>query len=194
MPHWLLKSATHRVISWLPKPQFWNGLLQSAFTRSTILTREGFEHKVAECQRHFQAFAAFHSPVAAFSAFELGTGWFPVIPIGLYLCGAREIWTIDIEPLLRSKAVLQVLEYYVQCEEAGVLQKILPSRPADKIETLRSVLANSRNQQPAAMLEALKIHVIVADAQKTSIPNSRVDFFVSSGVLEYIPRPVLQGI
>ena len=194
MPHWLLKSATHRVISWLPRPQFWNGLLQTAFTRSTVLTRQGFEHKVAECQRHFQAFSSFHSPEPAFSAFELGTGWFPVIPIGLYLCGATEIWTIDIEPLLRRKAVIQVLEYYGQCEEAGVLHKILPSRRTDRVETLRSVLASSRNQPTAALLETLKIHVIVADARRTSLPDGTVDFFVSSGVLEYIPRPVLGGI
>ena len=35
-----------------------------------------------------QAFWSLHSPAPGFTAYELGTGWFPIIPIGLYLCGA----------------------------------------------------------------------------------------------------------
>jgi len=86
MPHWLIKSAIHRVISWLPNRQFWNGVLQSSFTKSTVLTPAKFEGKVAECARHFRAFTDFHEAANEFSAFELGTGWHPIIPLGLYLC------------------------------------------------------------------------------------------------------------
>jgi hypothetical protein len=194
MPHWLIKSAIHRVISWLPNRQFWNGLLQSSFTKSTVLTTSKFEGKVAECYRHFQAFTAFHQEGSEFAAFELGTGWHPIIPIGLYLCGANEVWTVDIEPLLRPLAVRQTLEFYAHSEQAGRLEKLLPSRRLDRLTSLKSITDQDSGATAAALLQRLNIHVVVADAQKTPISSDSIVFFVSSGVLEYIPRTVLQGI
>jgi len=194
MPHWLIKSAIHRVISGLPRPQFWNGLLQTCFTKSITLTRSIFEDKVAECHRHFHALISSHSPLAEFSAVELGTGWFPTIPVGLYLCGARELWTVDIKPLLRPAAVRQVLRYYSDAEQSGVLQRILPERRPERIQALRSILSQPASKSASSLLEDFKIHVLVADAQSTPIPERTVKFFFSSGVLQYIPRPVLRGI
>ncbi len=194
MPHWLIKSAIHRAISWLPNRQFWNGLLQSCFTKSTVLTQQKFEDKVAECRRHFDVFSAFRDAGTGFSAFELGTGWHPIIPVGLYLCGAKEVWTIDIEPLLRGAAVRQVLKLYGQCEESGNLEKILPERQVDRVRTLKSMLDQKDAKDTATLLKPLVITVVVADAQKTPVADGTIDFLVSSGVLEYIPRPVLQGI
>jgi hypothetical protein len=194
MPHWLIKSAVHRFISWLPNRQFWNGLLQNAFTKSTVLTLPKFEDKVAECRRHFEAFTAFREPGAEFSAFELGTGWHPIIPVGLYLCGAKQVWTIDIEPLLRAPSVKQVLECYAQSESSGKLQKILPARLPDRLLTIKSALENDSAEDAGSVLKQLGIHLVVADAQRTPLGDRTIDFFVSSGVLEYIPPPVLRGI
>jgi len=127
MPSWLLKTATQRVFSWLPNPHGWNRLLQALFTKSTTtLSRETFERKVAEGNRHWQAFRSLREDVADFTAYELGTGWFPIIPAGLYLCGAREIWTIDIADLLRPEAIQAVMKYYLECEKEGLLAKLLP--------------------------------------------------------------------
>jgi hypothetical protein len=194
VPNWLIKTAVHRAISWTPNRQFWNGLLQTYVTKSTHLTRSKFQDKVAEAQHHLRNFLSFHSPATDFSVFELGTGWLPIIPIGLYLCGAREIWTIDLEPLLRPAAVKQVIDFYIECGADGTLENYLPGFRRDRAETLNSVSADALVEAPAKLLARLNMHVLVLDAQKTPIPPGAVDFFLSSGVLEYIPRPVLQGI
>src|SRR5712672_3455768 len=44
MPHWLIKSAVHRVISWMPNPQSWNYLLSKYVVKSTGLNKDGFEY------------------------------------------------------------------------------------------------------------------------------------------------------
>jgi hypothetical protein len=194
MPNWLIKSAIHRVISWLPRRQFWNGLLQTYVTKSTEITPRAFEEKVAECNRHFAAFRLLNPDQEEFTVMELGTGWVPIITVGLYLCGAREIWTIDIDPLLKKERLQAILELYSRYAANGQLRGVLPAFRPDRVERLTALMAQAADEPPAALLERLNIHVLVMDAQKTPVPAASVDFFESSGVLEYIPRVVLHGI
>src|SRR5436305_3897648 len=83
MPSWYLKTAVQRVISWLPRSRAWNRLFQAYATRSIALSPVHFETKVKECHGHWQAFASHYPKTSDLAAFELGTGWFPIIPIGL---------------------------------------------------------------------------------------------------------------
>jgi hypothetical protein len=194
MPNWLIKSALQRGFSWLPNPHFWNRLFQSTFTKSTSLSRETFERKVRECHRHFQAGSAVKPSKPDFTVFELGTGWFPIIPIGLYLCGAKTVWTIDISDLLTPSAINTVLQYYEECSRSSLLKTLLPALRTDRLEALMQVKAAANTEAPASFLERLNIRAIVADAQKTPIPDKSIDLHLSSGVLEYIPKPILKNI
>src|SRR4051812_37755278 len=101
MPHWLIKSGIHRVISWLPASHVWNEVFQKYVTRSMGLGRPWFEVSLEDCRAHFQHLRDTRAGgVEGFKVLELGTGWYPVIPLGLYLYGASDIWTFDIAPLL----------------------------------------------------------------------------------------------
>jgi hypothetical protein len=191
MAHWLIKAAVHRGISALPNRQFWNGLLQKWITRSTELTARNFEDKVRECARHLRVFRSAR-PEGDFTVLELGTGWLPIIPVGLWLSGARELWTFDIEPLLKTERLLCVLRHYRDYARRGELAALLPAARADRIQKLDAVLAAARtDEQPGALLERLGIHYQVRDAQQLPLPDHTIDFFVSSGVMEYVPKPAL---
>ena len=194
MPSWVLKSALQRAISWLPNPHFWNGLLQATITKSASLSRSTFESKVAECHRHLQAFWSFQSLKSDFAAYELGPGWFPIIPIGLYLCGAREIWTVDIADLLRPSAVRKVAGYYSECAEDGLLETILPAFRWERIKTLQNLMPFTWSEPPATFLARFNFHAVIGPAQATPIPSGVVHLLFSSGVLEYIQPPVLRDI
>src|SRR5689334_9658857 len=101
MPHWLIKSALQRAISLLPASHFWNELFQRYVTRSLDLTTERFEMRLDCCRIHLQNFIELRpSRAQNHTVYELGTGWYPVVPVGLYLCGAKEIWTSDIASFL----------------------------------------------------------------------------------------------
>jgi hypothetical protein len=131
---------------------------------------------------------------AGLRAMELGTGWHPAISVALFLCGADEVWTIDIDPLLSSERLARLLEHFSDYESRGALKGFLPAVRPERMAQLRALLPNAPKTNPAATLAKLRIRVLVGDAQETRLPDGSVDFFVSNGVLEYIPRPVLRGI
>jgi SAM-dependent methyltransferase len=194
MAHWLIKSAVHRGISALPNRQFWNGLLQKWITRSTELTPRTFEDKARECARHLRVFRSAR-PEGDFTALELGTGWLPIIPVGLCLCGAREVWTFDIDHLLKTERLLNVLRHYRDYAERGTLGDLLPEARADRVQKLEAVVASAKTDEPPeALLEKLGIHYLVRDAQQLPLPEGTIDFFASSGVLEYVPKPALPRV
>ena len=97
MGSWLAKAIVQRGIGALPNPHYWNELLQDRVTHSLELTDERFEDSLRNCRNQLEQLQRSGS----FSAFELGTGGFLAVPIGFFLCGAREVWTWDIVPFLR---------------------------------------------------------------------------------------------
>jgi hypothetical protein len=194
MPSWLLKTAAHRAICWLPHRHFWNGLFQRFLTKSTVLEPSGFEVKLREAQRHLDAFLAARRGARDFSGFELGTGWYPTIPLSFYLCGAGPIWTIDIDPLLTAERLGVLFEYFWDYEQRDELKKFLPAVRPERVRQLRELLPFVRHAAPTETLSRLQIRVLVGDASEKRLPPNSVDFFFSSAVLEYIPRPVLLAI
>jgi hypothetical protein len=133
-------------------------------------------------------------PPDTFTALELGTGWFPTIAIGLYLCGAEKVWAIDIDPLLRRSRIQEVLKYFCEYDDRNQLEKFLPQVRRDRLMHLQKSLPFLEKESPEQFLQRLNIHAMVLDAQNTGLPENSVDLIFSTGALEYIPRPVLQGI
>jgi hypothetical protein len=187
---WLLKAMVQRGIGALPYRHFWNGLLQEWVTRSTRLGDGVFFENLRNCQIHLANLRRF-SPVAprSFSAFELGTGWFPVVPIGLFLCGAREVWTWDIAPLLRRDRLKGVIARFLELEQKQLLRSRLDALP-ERIRALREVMmgCDSPKNKPAQLLERLNIHYRIGNATRSGLPSASIDLIVSDVVLEH-PSP-----
>ena len=196
MPHWLIKSAVQRIISVLPRSDWWNEQFQTRVTRSLDLSPARFELRLNYCRRHLENFAkAAPATSPNFSALELGTGWYPVVPVGLYLCGAEAVWTFDIAPLLRRARVEQMLQLFVEYDRRGILSQWLPQARRERLARLHEVLAATTAADTAeSMLEAMNIHARVADAQSTGLPDGSIDLFVSTSVLEYVPAAVLSNL
>ena len=195
MPHWLIKAALQRAISFLPASQRWNGFFQQYVTHSLELSASRLDARLEFCRVHLDHLLELRPGCAGdFKVVELGTGWFPVVPIGLFLCGAGEIWTFDIDPLLQSSRLEALLTRLAEYHGSGVLQRLLPRLRAERWARLQEASRASRGATPAELLGSLNIHAQVRDARATGLGSGTVDLFVSTGVLEYIPRPVLEGI
>jgi Methyltransferase domain len=193
---WLLKAMIQRGVGALPYPHFWNGLLQDWVTHSTRLTDEIFFENLQNCRIHLANLQR-HSPIAPrnFCAFELGTGWFPVVPIGLFLCGAREIWTWDIAPLLRRDRLKGVIDRFLKLEQKQLLRNHLATLP-ERLMLLREVMLDfdSRKREPDQLLDYLNIHYRIGNAIQSGLPPASVDLIVSDVVLEYLPVAELSNI
>ena len=195
MPHWLIKSAIQRTFSWLPNPQFWNDLFRKFGSHSLELSPEQFEVKLRECDRHWREFCShYRGPTTNSKVLELGTGWFPTIPIGLFLCGAGEIWTVDIDPFLSRVRMQLLLKYFDEYDRSGRLLELLPGALRERVERLKAISAKAASVPPTEWLLELNIQVLVQDAQHLPLAGGCVDLVLSSGVLEYIPETVLKNI
>jgi hypothetical protein len=195
MPHWLLKSAAQRMISLLPASHRWNEWFQEHITGSLDLSPERFQLRLDCCRRHLENFRRAHPDCAGgFTVLELGTGWYPVGPVGLYLCGASEIWTYDIAPLLSSARMRVMFECFAEFERDGRLRQSLPMLLPQRLEALRSAAAPGGALAPGAALGNLGIHAHTRDVCQSGLPEGKMDLFVSTGVLEYIPVEALSAI
>ena len=198
MPHWLLKSALQRVVSMLPHRQKWNELFQKFGTRSLDIGTGQLQTRLEHTRTHLDNFLKFQdegNPTSnEFTVLELGTGWYPWIALGLRLCGAGEIWTIDIDPLLRSERIGQLVRLLCEFDDQKKLQILLPHAQRKRIDQLREWADLADFEPPEQFLKRFNIHVLVGDAQKTSLPSGSIDLFCSTGVLEYLPPPVFRGI
>src|SRR5262249_52045388 len=88
---------------------------------------------------------------------------------------------------------LETMERFYEEERNGSLAKLLPRLKPDRMAALRELSPREWNS-PTEALGRLKIHVRVRDAAETELGPGTIDLFVSTGVLEYIPRPALSAI
>jgi hypothetical protein len=194
MTSWVVKAIAQRAIGALPSSHYWNELLQQ-LANSLELTDERFDCSLRNCRYHLDHFRRYQSTTSAnFSAFELGTGWFAVVPIGLFLCGARTIWTWDVAPLLKLKRLKLAICRFLELEQAGSLQEHLRPLP-ERITLLREVMKlGGPTEGPTQLLERLGIHYRIGNARLTGLPPQSVDLIVSDVVLEHLSAVSLSEI
>lgn len=122
---------------------------------------------------------------------ELGTGWFPLVPLGLTLFGA-EVVSIDTSAHLSAdqiRAAARMLNSLIDDGDITV-------PPTDHIGVVADLGTATTPDRVHTLLRHLGVQTAVADAQDLSeVPATHgADLFVSNNTLEHIPEPVLVGI
>ena len=195
MPSWLLKAAVQGTISVLPARQRLNALLQQRVTGSLALSDAMFERKLAHCAHHLERFAAARDARRPpRRALELGTGWYPVVPVGMALCGVGQVVTIDVSSLLEPRRVAHVLGRYAEAFEAGLLAERLPQLDPERARELRAIARQASTRTAPELLEAVGVRALVGDARIPRLAAASVELFVSNNTFEHIPPSVLEGI
>ena len=195
MPSWMLKAALQHVIGRLPGNYWWNGLFQKYVTKGYFPSRESFEAKLNCCRQHLDYYLKFSpAPRAGFTALELGTGSWPIVPIGLYLCGASDIFTYDLVPVLRRDTLRRTLELFGEFKNEEALGRILRAVQPERLQRLEDVLGRVDEETPAQSLKQLNIHVRIDDARATALPDNSVDLVFSTVVFEHIGAEILKGL
>jgi hypothetical protein len=160
------------------------------------MPEEKFLIKVGEARRFLQAYQATQSdgPPLDFQAFELGTGWFPIIPATHFLAGAKGTRTFDIAPLPNTARVMVMAQLFLATYRSGALQKVFPEVQPERMAAVQELVDRLRSEPVAQALQAIGTNFEVRDGRTTGLPDAGVDFLYSSGVLHHIPEPVLRGL
>jgi hypothetical protein len=195
MPNWLLKSAIQRTISFLPCESKWNEIFQRLVTKSLDLGEGMFQAQVERAQRHVELLVGSQKEKPGdFTAFEIGTGWYPTIPMGLYLCGSSSVWTFDIVRLLTQSRIQRMVELFCEYDDKKTLQRYLPFLRQERMDFLRESAPFVLKESPEQFLARFKIYANVRDALHSGLPSGSIDISFSHAVLQHIPPEGLKEL
>jgi hypothetical protein len=193
MKKWVLKAIVQKVISFLPFSQKINFLFQKYVTKGVVLTDEYFFDKLGLAYDHLYLYQKHSGKEIPESCLELGSGWYPILPLCFFLNGANNIQTIDIALLTSKKRLQTTICRMIRCYEDGVLESYITIIP-ERIEVLKSLVEIDSGMSLQEILQKLNINYIIGDARKLTILDDNIDLIYSNNTLEHIYPDVLKSI
>ncbi|RMG21063.1 MAG: class I SAM-dependent methyltransferase [Bacteroidetes bacterium] len=190
MPHWLIKASVQKIISALPASQQLNTLLQRHVSGQLRLRPDFVADRLEHVSRHLHAYQEQHGQVPQ-RVLEIGTGWYPLVPLGLYLCGVSCIYSLDVQPLLQIKQLHHLLAYLRRDLGRKRLTAMLPGLLPQRLERLQ--VAN-RCHKLEQLGEALGLFFINGDARSLHFEDDHFDLIVSNNTFEHISPTVLAAM
>ncbi len=190
MPRWIVKAAVQGALSLLPRPQRANLLFQRHVTRSLRIDDAYFLQKFRHVTPHAELIRRIDAGGSGPTVLDLGTGWYPVVPVGLWLSGAGEVLSVDVTDLVDRGRVLDTARRYLSQHAAGRLEGLRPER----LDRLREVVDAPGDRDGHELLAAMGVRTIVGDARTLPLGNGAVHLFTSNNTLEHIPPEVLGEI
>ncbi|MCK4818489.1 class I SAM-dependent methyltransferase, partial [bacterium] len=124
---------------------------------------------------------------------EVGTGHYPIVPIGFFLCGAEKVVTVDLHRRLDFGILKKSLEWMAENRDelVGYYDKVTERAVFDK----RMDLIDGLKDKPEKFLSKANIQYLApADAANTGLPDACMDYHISTTVFEHIPREDIERI
>ena len=192
MKKWIIKAIVQKFISYLPNSNKINYLFQKYVTKGVILSDEYFTDRLGHGIQHINAHKQ-HKNFTFNSTLEIGTGWYPVVPVAMFLAGANKIVTVDITHLTNVNKVFTTLKMFVDYQKANKLPKeiIIIEERFKKIESL---INNTQAYTLDQLLSELNISYLNCDARKLPFEKESFDLIHSNNTFEHIYEPILEGI
>jgi hypothetical protein len=184
MKKWVIKAIVQKIISFLPYKYQINYLFQKYITRGVQLSDDYLEDRLIHYANHQKAFLSFEKKLEGKKIGELGTGWYPVIPICFYLNGASEIVTMDIAPLMdKEKAVQTILKLQHYAKRDRLRDFITYSE--EKLDELVDFVQNT-SFSFEELLQKMKITYRLGDAAQMDLKRASYDLIVSNNTFEHV--------
>jgi hypothetical protein len=190
---WRLKAGAQKLLSWLPGSRKLYYALQRRLTGSLQINDFFLTDRLQHVERHLEAWRSHRSTPVPHNSLELGTGWYPVVPLGLFLSGVNELYTLDLHPLLTLDSIHKLNHWLLEWHQSGRLQTLLPALQAERWQQLQKVL-KAKPPSLHTALEALSIHYLTLDARKIPLSDASVQLIHSNNTFEHIPKASLQEI
>jgi len=194
MSKWIIKAIVQKAISYLPGSGKINYFFQKHVTRGVLLSDEHFELKIGHARDHFSYLTELAGAQKERTILELGTGWYPVVPILFYLTSLGRVISVDIEQWMTRQTQQDTIRKFKQWKESGLLENLLEVIVPERWEQLMEVLDKPENYSKEEVDRLIGLTPLVADARKLSLKNESVDFICSNNTFEHIPHEILQDI
>lgn len=188
--HWRIKGALQKVLGVMPRGESLHYALQKQAGGLKYFDRE-LDAKISDFTLMIGHLKSVGIRVADTRFLEMGTGWYPTFPFGLFLGGARAVTTVDLNVYLKPELVRRLVD---------ALPVYLPviadatGRDRAAVEAGHRRLADA--VRGGASLEEATEGVVTyqapGDASATGLPDGSLDVVFSNSVLEHVPGPVIE--
>lgn len=193
MPNWKTKALAQKIFSYLPQGYRLNFLMQKYITKGVFLSNEYFEDRLGHARDHLTAYQN-HYPLSSLkTSLELGTGWYPVVPVAMFIAGVETIYSVDLTSLTDKDRLITTIEQFVMGYKNGSLEKKIDVSK-DRIFILDAILSDYKILKYEDILEMLKLKLIVGDARCLPLPSNRIDLIHSNNTFEHVYSGILKGI
>lgn len=192
---WHLKSFVQKCISFLPWKEKANFLFQKYVTKGVELSESYFGYKIQHASDHLSYYNQYSTlDFSKARCLELGTGWYPVVPISFFLSGCHEVISIDIYKWYNKKSLIATLEKFRMSYEASQLQNFLKKIQPDRWATLLEIINHKETIRIEEILVKLRFKPMLQDAQSTSFEAESFDLICSNNTFEHVYSTVLKNI
>jgi len=181
MKIWILKAIVQKLISFLPGKHKINFLFQKYITKGVRLSDAYFEDKFSHAENHFKSFQKYSKKELPKTILELGSGWYPVVPLYFFLMGVDSIYTADISALMKKSSILETIDRYLDYAEQNDNQ-FQPKR----IKSLQDIVQNRDMLSFENLLSELHFTYILGDIAKQEIESKTFDLICSNNTLEHV--------
>lgn len=193
MKKWILKAVVQKAISYLPFGNKINYIFQKYVTKGVYLTDEYFYDRLGHARDHLKAFADHTQHERPGTCLELGTGWYPIVPISFFLIGVDKTYSVDISFLTSKERIQTTLEKFMAALNDNILGDYLQAN-TQRLAQLRSIYKNIDTMSLDHLLKALNIEYLLQDARQLSLADESIDLVNSNNTFEHIYPDILQPI
>jgi SAM-dependent methyltransferase len=123
---------------------------------------------------------------------EVGAGRTIDLPLGLWLCGADRVITVDLNPYLSDVLVQESLNFIRSHEQESLAALGAYGTRTEAQDRLRK-LAGFEGKLDDVLKLTNTVYKSPADATKLDLAGGSIDFHVSYAVLEHMPREIIEA-
>jgi len=193
MKKWILKAVIQKTISFLPYKHRLNLLFQTYVTKGVQLSEAYFEDKLIHFKQHNEFRNKYLNGQSDWTALEIGTGWYPVVPICCFLAGAKSITSVDLSRLTNKEKLKTTLRAFVEGKKKGQLASYFPILP-QRWAILEKLYADYERHSFEEACKLLQFNYLVTDARQLPLADDSVQFILSNNTFEHIYEDILKDI
>ena len=186
--HWKLKGFVQKTLALIPGGEHLNDQLQLAGGLRNFA--ENIAAKVADWKQTCQYLSDVQFQISGATVVEVGTGWYPVLPICFSFAGARGIKTYDIHRHINAKWTARALTCLD--EHVDAIASFCDGG-AEEVRKRHQQLLHASDIDEILRLAQIE-YFAPGDARHTGLPSNSVDLVYSNSVFEHVPRQAILEI
>jgi len=190
MKKWVQKAIVQKTISYLPFSNKLNFFFQKYVTRGVNLSDEFFTDRLDHAREHMGAYKKLTGNAIPASCLEIGTGWYPIVPVCFFLAGSDNIYSVDIAFHTNKERIRATLEKLDHSFHSGQLEAYFGVLP-ERLATLENILGRYDSLSLNEILQNLHFTYLVEDARRLSLPDHSIDLINSNNTFEHIYPDIL---